>query len=107
MQKPQPWGPADATSNIRTIARGQFTLTYQEHAKERLKERGLTTGDVLYVLKNGFVYDQAQPSTRDNCFKYSIEYSTPNSNQRSLRVVAIPGISPLELKIITVMWVDE
>jgi len=107
MQKPQPWSPADATSNIRAIARGQFRLTFKGHAAERLKERGLNTGDVLYLMKNGFVYEQAQPSTRKNCFKYLMECRTPNSNQRSLRVVVIPGIAPHELKIITVMWVDE
>ncbi len=82
-------------------------MTYKEHAKERLKERGLTTGDALYVMKNGFVYERPQELTRKGCYKYSIECSTPNSNQRNLRVVVIPGCDPLILKIITVMWVDE
>jgi hypothetical protein len=107
MQKPQPWAPADATTNIRAIARCNVQLTYKEHAKQRLGERGLTTGDALYVLKNGFVYEPAQNSTRNGCYKYSIECTTPNSNQRSLRVVVIPGLDPRMLKIITVMWVDE
>jgi hypothetical protein len=107
LQKAQPWRPADATSNINAIARGNVQLTYKEHAVMRLKERALTTGDALHVMKNGFVYESAQESTRKGCYKYSIECTTPNSNQRSLRVVVIPGIDPRILKIITVMWVDE
>jgi hypothetical protein len=47
LQKPQPWAPADATTNIRAIAQGNVQLTYKEHAKQRLGERGLTTGDAL------------------------------------------------------------
>jgi hypothetical protein len=106
-RKPQPWSPADATESIRTIARGNFRLIRKKHAIDRLQERGLFIGDALYVLKNGFVFEEAQSSSREGCFKYCMECSTPNSNQRSLKVVTIPGLVPPQLKIITVMWVDE
>ncbi len=54
--KPQPWSPADATDEIRALAkRPDLKITYTLHAKDRLAERGLFIGDILYVLKNGFV----------------------------------------------------
>lgn len=106
-QRPQPWNPADATDSIRAIARGNFTLHRKRHSEQRLKDRGLFVSDLLYVLKNGFVFDEAIPSTREGYYKYCIEYSTPNTNQRSLRVVVIPCINPLSLKVVTIMWVDE
>lgn len=106
-QRPQPWNPADATDSIRAIAKGNYKLHQKRHSSERLKERGLFISDLLYVLKNGFVYEDAAPSTREGFYKYCIECSTPNTNQRSLKVVVIPCINPAQLKIITIMWVDE
>src|SRR5271157_4423824 len=101
-QKPQPWSPADATDSIRAIARGNFDLHWKRHSKERLIQRGLFVSDLLYVLKNGFVFENAVQSTREGFYKYCIEYSTPNTNQRSLKVVVIPCINPPQLKIVTI-----
>ena len=54
--KPQPWTPADATDEVRRMAKNStLKLTYREHAIEQMKERDLLVGDVLYALKNGFV----------------------------------------------------
>lgn len=106
-QRPQPWSPADATQSIREIARGKYIFDITGHCKRRLAERNLIISDLLYVLKNGFVYDDPVPSTQTGLYKYCIEYSTPNTNQRSLRVVVVPGLSPLELKAVSIMWVDE
>ena len=62
----EPWSPADATSAIREIARhGKFKITLTGHARDRMVERDLTMGDLLYVLKNGFVYaPQNKPHNR-------------------------------------------
>jgi hypothetical protein len=70
-------------------------------------ERELILGDVLYLLKHGFVFDPADPSTRPEYFKYKVECKTPNSVNRDVRVVAIPDWRTKEIKIITVMWKDE
>jgi hypothetical protein len=108
MKKPQPWSPADATEAIRRLANDtRLTLSYSIHFKERLFERDLLISDVLYVLKNGFVFEPAVPSTQADLFKYKIETRTPNSNNRSIRVVIVPDTSQFWMKCVTVMWVDE
>ena len=106
--KQQPWNPADATDEIRRIARSEtMRLTRSDHARERMEERDLLMGDVLYVLKNGFVYENPEPSTQQGLFKYEIESQSPNSGNRSVRIVIIPDSGRCWLKVITVMWVDE
>lgn len=107
LKKPQPWDPGDATDNIREIAASDFALSLTGHVEERMEERDLNTGDILHVLKRGYVYEPAQPSTRRKCFKYCVDASTPNSGNRTVRVVCVPCNNPLEIKIVTVMWRDE
>lgn len=63
-------------------------------------------GDILHVLKNGFVYDDAIPASRDGLYKYEMESRTPNSENRAVRVVVIPSPSGPEAKIVTAMWAD-
>lgn len=63
--------------------------------------------DLLFVLKNGFVYEDAQPSTLPDFYKYRVEGQSPNSGSRYLRVVAIPDEKSCQLKVITIMWRDE
>ncbi len=106
MIKAQPWKPSDATDEIRRIASNpHLSITYKIHAKDRMKERSLVISDVLYALKNGFVYDDAVPATRPNHYKYRMECRTPNSGNRAIGLIVIPAES--FLKIITVMWIDE
>lgn len=104
-----PWTPSQATDEIRKIARSvDFTISYKVHAQDRLVERGLIMSDVLYVLKNGFVYDpNPEPSTREGYHKYAIESRCPNGSNRDVRVIVIPDKKAKFLKIISVMWVDE
>ncbi|MGC4409949.1 MULTISPECIES: DUF4258 domain-containing protein [Rhizobium] len=97
-----------ATDKIRLISRNPaLTLTYKLHARDRLSERGLIISDVLYALKNGFVYEKAIPATRAGYFRYRVECRTPNSGSRSIGVVVIPENQGYFLKVITVMWIDE
>ena len=103
----KPWRPAEATRRIREKVRtGDIELSYTKHAKERMSERGLLVGDVIHVLKNGTVYEEAEPATRDGLFKYVIECHTPNSSRRSVRLVVIPSPTSRSFKVVTVMWVD-
>lgn len=102
------WSPRDATDEIRAMAREQhLTISYKRHATEQMADRGLIISDVLYVLKNGFVYREGQNSTRAGYHKYAMENRSPNGGNRDVRVVVIPDKATCELKIITVMWVDE
>lgn len=105
--KKQPWNTSDATNYIREIAINNKNIVYKLHAKERMEERGITILDVLYVLKNGFVYTAPEASTREGFFKYQIESKTQNSKNRTVRLVIIPDPDNLVIKIITVMFVDE
>lgn len=104
----QPWKSAVATRIIRELARAPgLRLTYSRHAKERLLERDLTMGDVLFVLKEGFVHREPEKSTQDGLYKYHPESRSPNSGNRTVRVVVIPDPANTWMKIVTVMWVDE
>lgn len=103
----KPWPPAKATEELQKLAKKDFNLRLTLHAKEQLGERGLFVGDVIHVLRFGFVYEEAEPATRPGYHKYKIECTTPNSGSRSVRVVVIPDTRTLDMKIITVMWVDE
>ncbi len=61
---PKPLSPTKATELIRSIACRDELGFYQEisHAKTRMIERGLLTGDVLHVLKRGNVYENGRKS---------------------------------------------
>ena len=90
MAKPQPWNPADATVEINTIANSdRLRLTYTKHALEQMTDRNLIASDVMFVLKRGFVLEEAQQSTRSGFYKYCVQSRTPNSD-RTVKVVAIP-----------------
>ncbi|WP_366925236.1 DUF4258 domain-containing protein [Novosphingobium sp. SCN 63-17] len=102
------WTKAKATDGIREIARSaRLTISYKRHAINQMAERDLIISDVLYVLKNGFVHIEPEPSTRSGYNKYGMECTCPNSGSRAVRVIVIPDRKACFLKIITVMWVDE
>lgn len=103
-----PWNSGEATRCVNACAQSdKLTLSWREHAKERLRERGLIMSDVLHVLKFGFVHEPAEPATRPGFYKYLIEGTTPNSHRRSVGVVVIPDVKTHQIKIVTVMWRDE
>lgn len=104
----QPWKPARATEETRKLARDEkLQITYSVHARQRLIERDLTTGDALYVLKHGFVYEDPECASREGLYKYRVESRSPNSGSRTLRVVVIPDPSSLWIKVVTIMFLDE
>lgn len=102
------WNNAEATRRINACAKSdRLTLSWRMHAKERMRERDIVMGDILHLLKFGFVHEEPEPATREGYFKYLVEGTTPNSNRRSLGVVVIPDDQTFELKIVTIMWRDE
>ena len=70
-------------------------------------QRDLIVGDLLYLLRRGFVYDRPEQATRPEFWKYKVEGSKPNSGGRIVRTVAIPDCVRKQVKIVTVMWKDE
>jgi hypothetical protein len=108
MVEVRPWTPARATERIRALANDDaFDIHLTSHAKAQMLSRGLILGDVLHVLRHGFVYAEGQPSTRPGFFKYAMECRTPNSGNRTVRVIVIPAPQGCSAKLVTVMWTDE
>ncbi|WP_353843242.1 DUF4258 domain-containing protein [Mesorhizobium sp.] len=95
------WPKGQATDEIRAIARSdKLTISYKRHAVERIEERTIILGDLLYVLKNGFVHMDPTESTRPKYKKYAMESRCPNGGNRTLRVVVIPEKADCYLKIV-------
>jgi len=97
---PQPWSPAQATERIREIANAAFDLSYKRHALDQLAERQLITGDLKYLLQNGFVYEKAEEATRKGFWKYQVQSRTPNSHGREVRTVVIPDWKWRQIKVV-------
>src|ERR1700722_7244442 len=101
MAKPQPWSPADATSEINSIAGSeQLRITYTGHAREQMADRDLIAGDVMFVLQRGFVLAAGEPSTQAALYKYCVQSRSPNSGSRTVRVIAIPDAKSFWIKIV-------
>ena len=104
---PGKWTPAVATRRINECAKDvSMSLSLAEHVKDRLAERDLLMGDLLHLLRTGFVFDEPEPSTREDHFKYRVEGKTPNSDSRFLRAAVIPS-DGCAMKVVTIMWRDE
>jgi len=103
----QPWKASDATSIINRIAKNPLCeFSYTLHARDRMDERNLIVSDLLYVLRNGYVYDEPETSSIDGFYKYCVEGQSPNSGARYLRVIAVPDPNECQIKAITIMWRD-
>lgn len=103
----EPWTPAQATERIRHIASGACDLSYKTHAQDQLAERELIAGDLLFLLRNGFVYKPPVEATKKPYWKYEMQCKTPNSKNREVRAVVIPDWKRKGIKLVTVMWADE
>lgn len=100
------WKPADATRRINAYARDDgLALSLTRHAREQMQARDLLVGDLMHLLKRGFIYDPPEPAAR-GCWKYKVEGTTPSSDGRTVAAIVIPAPGP-ELTIVTVMWRDE
>lgn len=79
MNKIEPWQSNDATLKIRDIARNpKLNLRKMRHTKERMLERNPSDEDLLHILKNGHVHEDAEPDerTKGRC-KYAMEEKNP------------------------------
>ena len=85
----------------------RLTVIWTRHALDQMSYRELFTGDVLYILKQGFVLDDPVMSTKPGFYKYNMVSRSPNSGSMTVRVVAIPDSEGFQMKIVTVMWADE
>ena len=100
--------PAKATKEINKLASDPLcNLSKSPHAEDRLEERTVLTGDLLYLLKNGFIFELAEASTRKGFWKYKIEGVTPNSNRRTITAIIIPDFKTKHIKIVTCYWKDN
>lgn len=73
----KPLSPREATEQLRKIGASDPDLIWTVRAKDRMRDRGLLTGDVLHVLKHGFVYENGEAATQPGCFKDKMECTTP------------------------------
>lgn len=106
-QEIRPLPPSRATEAIRAKAKDpSFKIQWTDHAKQQMSDRGLLMSDAIFVLKNGFIYQEAEPATQKGFFKYAMQSPTPNSGGRAVRTVVIPSMTSC-VKIVTVMFVDE
>lgn len=101
-----PLSAAKATELVRSLVSTQTQFSWTHHVKVRLDERDLIMGDVMHVLRHGFVYEPGELSTMTGLFKYKMEAATPNSKGRTLVVVVIPSARTKSIKIVTAMWKD-
>jgi hypothetical protein len=91
VKSPGRWSPVEATKRINGCAsHDDFELCQPVALDSTMADRGLITGDLLHLLKTGFVYEEPVSSTRDGYFKYTVEGTTPNSNGKSLAAIVIP-----------------
>lgn len=100
------WTAAEATKQINACAQRELVLSYTEHAKTQMRDRDLIAGDLLHLLRRGFVYDEPKPATRQGFYRYRIEGSTPNSDGRIVAAIVIPD-GGCSVKVVTMMWKDE
>jgi hypothetical protein len=101
------WSTGAATKNINACARGaSLTITFVCGTKDGLRDKALVMGDVLHVLRRGFVLEEPAPTTRQGYFKYLIEATTPNSEGRTLGVTVIPD-GGHAMKLVATTWRDE
>lgn len=103
----RPLTPGCATEFIlRKAICPSLDLWLTNHAKEQMELRDLLVGDILHILRRGFVLEEGIPATQAGLFRYAMECTTPNSDGRTVRVVVIPSTAN-SVKVVTVMWRDE
>lgn len=104
----QKLSPARATTKINELARNpNCAITKCTHFEEQLNDREIIASDTQYLIKNGFVYEKAVPSTQKGLWKYKIVCETPNSNGRTLGLIIIPDFQKGWIKFVTIFWVDK
>ncbi len=102
------WSPKEAEERIHAYVETSpdFTLSYMVHAGDRMRERGITTSDIMYVLKNGYIDEEPQKEDRPGHFKYKMCGRSPNTGSREICLIVIPDPDKPTIEVVTVMWKD-
>ena len=90
----------------RYLADDDFDLVWTDHAKERMKQRGIIMSDVRYLLKNDFRLEKTERVMGKNLYKYKVCGFGHRSLYRSICLVIIPSLDKPKVQVITVMWED-
>jgi len=101
------WSIAEATKRIREYAHNRDNVELALHTEQRMRERGISMFDVLYILANGHILSEPEEADEPGHYKYLMCSRTPNSGSRTMCVVVIPSLRRPALKVITAMWRDE
>jgi hypothetical protein len=105
---PEPWPPAEATDRFRAMVKDpNFDIGFKLHGEDRMVLREIYMPDILYAIRHGFVYGNAEPAKQPGLYRYTVLGPTPNSGGRDIKVVLIPSMHKSCAKIVSVMWADE
>jgi hypothetical protein len=108
VEVPEPWPPGEATHRLRNIATDPyFEVSFKLHAEDQMGDRGITLPDVICAMRNGFVYEKAEPARQPGLYRYTMRGASLSLDKRDIKVVVIPSMHKASLKIVTVMWADE
>lgn len=96
----KPLTPEEATNKIREIATDSANVSVTMHTQERMEERDFTMRDLLELLRNGYVDDEAQYNAEKNEYKYKIARVIDSRTAAAITVI----LDNQRLLIITIMW---
>lgn len=96
----RPLTPEEATNRIREIASDSANVLVATHAQERMEERDFTMRDLLELLRNGYVDDEAQYNAEKNEYKYKITRVVDSRTAAAITVI----LNNQRLLIVTIMW---
>ena len=106
------------TGAINMIARNNdLDLCYTSHCRERMRERGITVSDILFVLKTGLVKQyqgKARHPSSDKVHRYLIvgEFLNGGKSNREIGLVILVEINRFKQpaikiqEVVTTMWRD-
>ncbi|MBR1605585.1 MAG: DUF4258 domain-containing protein [Alphaproteobacteria bacterium] len=106
------------TGAINMMARSDvLDLCYTEHCIARMKERNITTLDILHVLKTGIIEEyqgKAKHEKLEDIYKYKITgvYLGDEKSKREISLIILVEVDSFKQpaikiqKIVTTMWRD-
>ena len=96
----KPLTPIEATNKIREIASCSSNVAITIHTEERMEERGFSMRDLLELLRNGYVDEEAQYNSETQEYKYKITRTIDTRTAAAITLI----INNNRLLVITIMW---
>ena len=96
----RPLTPVEATNKIREIARNSENVMVTTHTIERMEERDFSMRDLLELLRNGYVDEDAQYNAEKQEYKYKIARVVDTRTAAAITVI----IDDQKVLVITIMW---